>query len=279
MTADQEEQAADDFADFPGDEAEFAAAEGMFGEDAIEQAYLQALKASEEAGLLSPAPDYVGEGSIDSEWEEMLAAEAAAVAASSAERPTSPAVPPAETAPDAAASSRPQFSPQQIIEALLFVGGEKLPSKKIASLLGHQCEETSVRNWIEEINQRYTRQNRPYEIVLGENGYRMALRPTFQQQRQLLFGYGPKEVKLPQEAIEVLSFVAYRQPVMLEQILEIDRPGVQNILRQLVRRELVVLDRETDERGPVYRTTSRFLQVFGLEHLTDLPRSRDLAMK
>lgn len=236
----------------------------IFSEDAIEQAYLQALRASEEAGLVPDLP--VLPPMVDELQEPML--EAAYETEAAEEHP---AEEPEEDAPKTA------FKPQQIIESLLFVGGEKLPARKIASLLGQHCSEESVRNWIEEISERYRDQQRPYEIVLGEEGYQMVLRSAYQTQRHLLFGLGPKEIKLSQDALEVLALVAYEQPISQESIQELDRSGVMAAVRQLVRRGLVTFERE--DKVPVYRTTDRFLQLFGLRDLTDLPRSRDLSLK
>lgn len=242
-----------------------AGEEVIFSEQAIEEAYLQALRASEEAGLMPEIPDFMPEYHAATEdMGELRSAGETSAGEANAEPALSP---------------RSQFTPRQIIEALLFVGGEKFSAKRIASLLGQHCTEESVRNWIEEITARYEAQGRPYEIVLGEDGYQLSLREPFQAQRHLLYGLGPREVKLSQEVLEVLAFIAYQQPVTQAEVEEIDRPNVLASLRQLVRRELVVLERAEGEETPRYRTTPRFLQLFGLKQLADLPRSRDLAFK
>ncbi|MEZ5949922.1 MAG: SMC-Scp complex subunit ScpB [Planctomycetaceae bacterium] len=223
--------------------------EAIFSEQAIEEAYLQALRASEEAGLMPELPDFMPayHGSTEDMSEPCSAEDTSA----------------GEAITEPATSSRSQFTPQQIIEVLLFVGGEKFSAKRIAALLGQHCTEESVRNWIEEITARYEAQGRPYEIVLGEDGYQLSLREPYQTQRHLLFGLGPREVKLSQEVLEVLAFIAYQQPVTQAEVEEIDRPNVLASLRQLVRRELVVLERTEAEETPRYRTTPAFCNCLG----------------
>lgn len=241
----------------------------VFSEDAIEEAYLQALRASEEAGLMPEIPP-LAEGNA---WEDYPGEETSLTDGDTYAESHDSVEEPAEAALHA------RFKPQQIIESLLFVGGEKLTAKRLAGLLGQHCTEEQVRSWIEEVGSRYESQGRPYEVVLGADGYQLALRESFQAQRHLLFGLGPREVKLSQEVLEVLAFIAYQQPVTPEELQEIDRPNVMAAVRQLVRRELVTLERGQGEEPDRYQTTPRFLQLFGLTQLADLPRSRDLAMK
>src|SRR5690606_26748465 len=98
-------------------------------------------------------------------------------------------------------------------------------------------------------------------IDFGEGGYRLVLRPEFEPVRDAVFGAGPKDVKLSQDVLEVLAFVAYRQPTTLEDLQAAGKEKAGGLLRQLLRRELVSLKR--DQEGIVsYTTTPRFLDVF-----------------
>ena len=95
-----------------------------------------------------------------------------------------------------------------------------------------------------------------------------------------MYGLGPKDVKLTQDALEVLAMVAYRQPIKREVILKKGPKNAGSLLNQLLRRELIVLERVGDTRNDVeYSTTDRFLQVFGLAELNDLPQPDDLSFK
>ena len=173
-----------------------------------------------------------------------------------------------------------RVTPRQIFEAVLFVGGQPLTSRKLAALLREEFDADYVDRTIGELNAQYADEERPYEIRLGEGGYRMELRPEFARVRNRAFGLAPKEVRLSQEALEILALVAYRQPVTRQQIEDAGKENPGGVLNQLLRRELIVLERTgRDGKQVAYRTTPRFLQVFGLGNLDDLPRADELSFK
>ena len=89
---------------------------------------------------------------------------------------------------------------------------------------------------------------------------------------------GPvREVKLTSQVIEVLSVVAYRQPINAEGVSELRGDRSHSLLNQLVRRGLLRLERpENSPRKPNYRTTDRFNTLFRIHSPQDLPNSEDL---
>lgn len=177
-------------------------------------------------------------------------------------------------------TSHPGVSPQQILEAALFVGGIDLTLKRLCQLLRDQFPPETVESFLDEWNTRYADEGRPYEIHFGEGGYRLSLRPEFEDVRNRVFGLGPREFKLSQEALEVLSLIAYQQPIEADRIVELRGHNPSGLLRQLLRRQLISLERDGEEKSSVsYRTTPRFLQAFGLATLDDLPQAEDLAFK
>ncbi|MDA1016905.1 MAG: SMC-Scp complex subunit ScpB [Planctomycetota bacterium] len=173
-----------------------------------------------------------------------------------------------------------RLSPAQIIEAAMFVGGQPLTAKKLAGLLRGNFNATFVEQAIAELNTRYLDEQRPYEIRLSEGGYELKLRYEFESIRHRVFGLGPKEVKLSQDALEVLSLVAYHQPMSVPDIEDAGKEKPNGTLRQLLRRGLVALERGEKNRKKVkYVTTDRFLQVFGLGDIEELPLLGDLDFK
>lgn len=187
--------------------------------------------------------------------------------------------------PVAPQESRPDPIPQrvtarQVIEAAIFVGGEPLTSKKLCYMLKGDYDLDAVERAIEDLNLQYVDEARPYEIRLGEGGYRMVLREEFERIRNRVFGVGPREVKLSQDVLEVLALVAYRQPITPEEIEELGKEKPGPLLRQLLRRELISLERDVEDRKRVtYSTTKRFLSLFGLGSLDELPQADELAFK
>lgn len=171
-------------------------------------------------------------------------------------------------------------TPRQILEALLFVGGEPLTIKKLGNVLRGEFPAEFIESQLDELNSLYVREGRPYEIRLGEGGYRMTLRADFEKIRRKTYGLGPREVKLSQEAIEVLAVIAYHQPLTTTAIEELGKPGSSVVLRQLLRRELIAVDRSAGRpRDVAYRTTPRFLSLFGIRSLNELPRQEQVVYK
>ncbi len=171
-----------------------------------------------------------------------------------------------------------RVTPEQVIEASLFVGGHPLTTKRLCSLLRDEFDRDFVEDAIDRLNRRYVGEHRPYEIRLGEGGYRLVLKYEFEPIRNRVFGLGPKEVKLSQESLEILALVAYRQP-LTKQKLEQEKANCGAVVRQLLRRELVSLERGETKQDVTYRTTPRFLEVFGLGSLDELPRAEELDFK
>jgi segregation and condensation protein B len=171
-------------------------------------------------------------------------------------------------------------SPAQVIEAALFVGGGPLTARKIAGLLRGSQQAKDVEQTIDDLNDAYVAQARPYEIRLGDGGYRLELRPEYERLRHRVYGSGPREVRLSQDVLEVLALVAYRQPITEKGIEGHGKQNAGNLLRQLLRRDLITFERGPGGRKDLhYHTTARFLSVFGLGTLEELPQAEDLARK
>jgi segregation and condensation protein B len=78
-------------------------------------------------------------------------------------------------------------------------------------------------------------------------------------------------VRLDAESLEVLAAVAWNEPVARDRLVEIGCDARPSTLRQLVRRGLLEMTRRADGEEPAYRTTAKFLEVFKVQGLADLP--------
>jgi segregation and condensation protein B len=178
------------------------------------------------------------------------------------------------------AATGPHVTPRKVLEAALFVGGVDLTLKRLCSLLSDEFPPDVVERFINELNERYESEGRPYEVRFGTGGYRMQLRADFDAVRNRVFGLGPRDVKLSQDALEVLSLIAYQQPIAGDRIAEVRGANAAGVVRQLLRRELIAMERsESNPQDVRYCTTPRFLQAFGMHTLGDLPHVDDLEFK
>ncbi|QDV44594.1 Segregation and condensation protein B [Stieleria neptunia] len=167
--------------------------------------------------------------------------------------------------------------PEGIIEAALFVGhpdNQSFTAARLASLMRGVTEEEVV-EMIETLNQSYKSAEQALRIAEDEGGgYRMTIAPAVEKVRHSFLGK-VREARLSQAAVEVLSLVAY-QPGVTAQTVQ-DQRGKESgpLLNQLVRRRLLEMKRQQPADGgrkvPHYYPTERFLTLFGLDSLDDLP--------
>ena len=180
--------------------------------------------------------------------------------------------------PDEIEADDCEITPRSILEAMLFVGSprnEPLKSKQVAGLM-RGVRPAEIDALVCELNRDYDRRNCPYTIVAEGAGYRLALRERHARVREKFYGKA-RQARLSQAAIEVLAAVAYNAPIGADDISRLRGKPSGHILAQLVRRQLLRIERgETKPRKILYFTTPRFLELFGLENLDDLPRSSNL---
>lgn len=163
------------------------------------------------------------------------------------------------------------------LEAVLFLAKEPLPSRKLAKL-ANLSDGTEARALVRELQSRYDRWERAFQVEEVAGGFQMLTRPQFAPWVKRLAG-APTATNLSGPALETLTIVAYRQPVLRAEVEAIRGVACDEILRQLMDRELLRIVGRSSELGRplLYGTTRRFLEVFGLKSLDDLPRARQLA--
>jgi len=183
---------------------------------------------------------------------------------------------PADTESSAVVNTRLET----IIEAVLFVGNREnhpISADQIIEKLRNVSVE-EVAQTVAHLNGQYQERNSPYIIVSERNGYRMVLRQEFESVRAHFSVRKVRETRLPQQIIDTLAVVAYRQPITAEEVQAIRQQPCSAALNQLVRRNLLKISREIQDKKSVvrYQTTSRFLELFQINSLDDIPRADEL---
>ncbi|MEX0867603.1 MAG: SMC-Scp complex subunit ScpB [Pirellulales bacterium] len=159
------------------------------------------------------------------------------------------------------------------LEAVLLLAREPLNSRRLAQL-ANLADGTEARTLTRKLNRIYDASGRSFRAEEVAGGFQLLTRSKFAPwlRRQRKSG---DDVRLSAPAMETLSVVAYRQPVMRAEVESIRGVQCGEILRQLMERGLVRIVGRADELGRpfLYGTSKRFLQVFGLRHLDELPRA------
>jgi segregation and condensation protein B len=159
------------------------------------------------------------------------------------------------------------------LEAVLFLSREPLGSRKLAQL-ADLADGTRARTLVRKLGRLYDAEGCAFCVVEVAGGFQLMSRPKFSPWLRRLQS-SPVQVCLSVPAMDTLSVVAYRQPVLRATIESIRGVQCGEILRQLMERELVRIVGRSEELGRpfLYGTTKRFLAVFGLRHLDDLPKT------
>ena len=162
------------------------------------------------------------------------------------------------------------------IESLLFLAREPLSSRKIAQL-ANLADGTEARTLVRRLNRMFDDTASAFRVEELAGGFQLMTRPMFGPWLRRLL-QPSVEMRLSAVALETLAVVAYRQPVLRAEVEAIRGVQSGDILRQLMERDLVRISGRADDLGRplVYATTKRFLQVFGLRHLDELPRAEFL---
>ena len=169
-------------------------------------------------------------------------------------------------------------TPQSVLESLLFVGhpdNQPLTASQIAELI-QGVEPAEVAAMVDQLNNEYHAAGHPFEIVSHGAGFRLVLRAEHENIRARFYGR-IRLARLSQAAIEVLALVAYHQPMTGDCVSKLRGHPSAAILSQLVRRKLLRI--EIPQRKPrrrEYSTTLRFLELFGMRSLDELPKSQEL---
>jgi segregation and condensation protein B len=199
--------------------------------------------------------------------------------ATAAPEATEPVPPPGEApaAAPAVVEDACPISPRTIFEAMLFVGNRDnrpLSPGRAADLMRDVAPD-DIPALVQELNRSYAARGACCRIVGEGDGYRLALADEFRSLRDRLYGR-IREARLSQAAVDVLALVAYQQPISGEKVSRLRGKPSSHVLAHLVRRGLLRIERpDPKRRTPHYHTTDRFLRLFGLQSLDDLPRSEE----
>jgi len=164
---------------------------------------------------------------------------------------------------------------ESVVEAVLFASDEPLSEARLANIVETSVKQ--VRQCIENLNGKYRRSNNAFRIEQIAVGYQMlTLSPYNYWLKKLL--RARSDSKLSPAAVETLAIIAYKQPVMRADIEVVRGVATGEVIRTLCYKGLVKIVGRAEVLGRpmLYGTTKKFLEVFGLNTLKDLPKIEEL---
>jgi segregation and condensation protein B len=162
------------------------------------------------------------------------------------------------------------------LEAALMLADEPLTARRLTEAVDLR-DITETRKLIEQLRAWYDADATAFQIVDLAGGYQLLTRSEYHHwlYRLRRTGY---DVRLTAAALETLAVIAYKQPIMRAEIEKIRGVNCSELLRLLMEKGLVRIAGRHDSLGrpQLYGTTKKFLQVFGMNSLRDLPEVETL---
>jgi segregation and condensation protein B len=164
---------------------------------------------------------------------------------------------------------------RRIVEALILASHDPITPARLAQIVPG-CTPAQAKDLVNELNTDYQEQDRAFEVWEVAGGYQIRTRAEFSGYLHQLRKERP--LRLSRAALEALSIIAYKQPVTRAEIDMVRGVDTGAVIRGLMERRLVriVGHREVPGRPLLYGTNKRFLEVFGLGSLEQLPSLREL---
>jgi segregation and condensation protein B len=165
---------------------------------------------------------------------------------------------------------------QACAEVMLFLSDKPLSITRMADMLGMQAEDQALSDALALLKERHAPYGSGIELVEAGGGYQLRTKVAYAGAAKRLTKV--RTQKLSRGALESLAIVAYKQPVLKDDIDRVRGVDSSHFVRTLLERGLIEIQgrSELPGRPMLYATTQRFLEVFGLMSLSDMPSAHEL---
>lgn len=165
---------------------------------------------------------------------------------------------------------------ETVVESVLFASDEPISAKRLVEI-AEAGSVTRIRECVKTLNKKYREGGFSFRIEKISGGYQMMTLPAFNPWISKLIKVRADN-KLTPAGLETLAIVAYKQPIIRADIEAIRGVASGEVLRNLMYKGLVKIVGRAEILGRpmLYGTTKKFLDVFGLNTLKDLPKVDEL---
>ena len=158
-----------------------------------------------------------------------------------------------------------------VLEGILFVvGDEGINLSTLTEIMN--INETEAKDLLLNLKKSYEEKNRGLRISYLGDAFKLTTKTEHKEYYEKLV-VNPETNTLSQAALEVLAIVAYNQPITRVEIDELRGVSCTHVIRKLIAKGLLKEAGKSDMPGRpnLYKTTSEFLDYFGLATISDLP--------
>ena len=163
-----------------------------------------------------------------------------------------------------------------VMESLLFISSDPRPFSDFETLFKGEIDSCQLKELMSEFQSTYNKKDRGLYLEKAAKGWQ--LRTKTENKEWLLKIKPPGAFRLSRPSLEALSIIAYEQPCSKMEIDQIRGVESGHLLRTLMEKGLIRLSGKSPLPGKasLYKTTKKFLEVFSLESLSDLPSKEEI---
>jgi len=163
-----------------------------------------------------------------------------------------------------------------VVEALIFASDAPITESRIKSIV-EELSISQIQNIIDELNEEYQKSNHAFQISRIGGGYQLVTRHEYANYIKKYYK-GRSKSKLSRAALETLAIIAFKQPISRPEIDAIRGVNSDGVVKTLLERNLIYISGRAESVGHalLYSTTNEFLQHFGINDISELPRPKEI---
>jgi len=163
-----------------------------------------------------------------------------------------------------------------LFESVLFVSGKPVFIDELTDIF--DISKNEIKQLADELNKDYSERNSGLNVIQVAGGFQMVSNPSFKDELTELFGRR-NDNRLTRSVLETLAVISYKQPISKEDVDKVRGVSSTRSVNTLLGYKLINISGYTEGvvQSPVYSTTKRFLELFKLKDLSDLPVLDNLA--
>lgn len=170
------------------------------------------------------------------------------------------------------------------VEALIFCSTQPIKKGDIQSCLTEMFDADvpleDIDQAISQLQKKYSSDEYSFEITHIGGGYLFFTKPAYQASIGIMLKQQSKR-RLSNSALETLSIIAYKQPIIKSEIEKIRGVNCDYSIQKLLEKGLIEIRGKSDSVGRplIYGTSPNFMEYFGINDLKDLPTPKDFAQE
>ena len=165
---------------------------------------------------------------------------------------------------------------KKIVEALLFASPEPLTQKKINTIFHSVTPD--LKKMANELNDKYAMGDHSFEIKSVAGGYQLVSKAEYKVYISRMLNRSGK-ITLSKASLDSLAIIAYKQPLGRHDIDAIRGVDSSGVLKNLLNKNLIKIKGRGSGPGRplLYKTTEKFLEYFGINRISDLPKLKEIS--